>query len=292
MIVKLKGIGNLNFFGLVVCCLTVGLLSILFQVERIEATAATSINIDGKELHESQHLITHVDGRVYVPVRYIAEYIGAQVEWNSKQRKVTFYYKQSRVELWLDAEEYKVNGTVRKMDAKPYIKQGRTLVPVRFIATGLGLNVRWDPTANRVMLKQLGVHTVMTNESLYLRNQQSDLYWLAKIIHTEARGEPLQGQIAVGAVVLNRTNSTEFPNTVYDVIFDKWDVYYQFEPVQNGEIHRLEPNDSSYEAARRALAGEDPTSGALFFHNSAISQSAWMASKPVITRIGKHDFMY
>jgi N-acetylmuramoyl-L-alanine amidase len=355
MRVRFESLGIVNLFNLTIRCLIAVLLFSFFQTERVEAVSTTSINIDGNELYEGQNLISLVDGRVYVPVRYIAEHLGGQVEWDSNQRKVTFYNKQNnkqnKVELWIGVEEFKVNGILRKMDAKPHIKQNRTLVPIRFVADGLGLNVRWDAIAKRVMINQLGLHTVMANESLFLIGQafdttadhlirqnnltnemiipdqvltvpkkryskdtviqrtikstdvsaqqasnpnektNTDLYWLAKIIHTEARGEPFKGQIAVGAVVLNRVSTPLFPNNVYDVIFDKWGIYYQFEPVQNGEIHRLEPNETSYEAARRALAGEDPTNGALFFHNSAISQSEWMAAKSVIIRIGKHDFM-
>lgn len=345
MYVRLKGLEKLNLINFSKRFLIVVLFLSFFQTEHVEAAVSTSINIDGKELYEGQNLSTLINGRVYVPVRYIAEHLGGQVEWDSNQRKVTFYNKQNnkqnKVELWIGVEEFKVNGVLRKMDAMPQIKQNRTLVPVRFVADGLGLNVRWDAIAKRVMINQLGLHTVMTNESLFLigrafdttaedlikqnkltsemiipgqvltvpkqgysedtviqsskaneKTTNTDLYWLAKIIYTEARGEPFKGQIAVGAVVLNRVSSSLFPNNVYDVVFDKWGIYYQFEPVQNGEIYRLEPNATSYEAARRALGGEDPTNGALFFHNSSISQSAWMAAKPVTIRIGKHDFMY
>lgn len=136
------------------------------------------------------------------------------------------------------------------------------------------------------------VATSQTNSRGTARNSytEDDLYWLAKIIHAEARGESYEGQVAVGAVVLNRKNSPKFPNTVYGVIFEKWDgKYYQFSPVLDGTIN-LEPNDSARKAARDAINGVDPSGGALYFYNPATSTNKWIYNLPIIKRIGKHVF--
>jgi len=92
--------------------------------------------------------------------------------------------------------------------------------------------------------------------------QDKDLELLAKAIHGEARGEPYEGQVAVGAVVLNRVESDEFPNNLRDVIYQA----NQFSAVEDGQIN-LTPNETSYKAARDALYGRDPSLGALFFYN-------------------------
>lgn len=119
---------------------------------------------------------------------------------------------------------------------------------------------------------------------------REDLYWLAKIIHAESRGEPFEGQVAVGAVILSRVKHSDFPNSIYGVIYDKWDgKYYQFSPVQDGSIN-LEPNDTALRAAKQALNGVDPSGGALYFYNPEKSTSKWIFSRPVIKRIGKHVF--
>lgn len=108
---------------------------------------------------------------------------------------------------------------------------------------------------------------------------------LARIISAEAKGEPFHGQVAVGAVILNRVASGRFPKTIAANVLK----HGQFEPVANGAIWR-EPTASAYRAARLALKGWDPTGGALYFFNPAKSTSRWIWSRPVVTRIGDHIF--
>ncbi|MEW9670326.1 cell wall hydrolase [Ammoniphilus sp. 3BR4] len=117
-----------------------------------------------------------------------------------------------------------------------------------------------------------------------------DLKWLSQIIHAEAKGEPLKGKIAVGAVVLNRVEHEEFPKSVYQVIHQRTKKgKYQFQPVANGKINNR-PNPESVEAAKLALKGNDPTNGALFFFNPKLSRSSWMANLPKKAQIGNHVF--
>lgn len=119
-----------------------------------------------------------------------------------------------------------------------------------------------------------------------LSSQSSnDLYLLAKCIHAEARGEPYVGQVAIGAVILNRVKSSKFPNTVYGVIYQPW----AFTAVNDGQIN-LKPNQSAYNAARDALNGWDPTYGAIYYYNPATATSSWIWSRKIVVKIGKHNF--
>ncbi len=118
---------------------------------------------------------------------------------------------------------------------------------------------------------------------------REELMLLAKLIHAEARGESFEGQIAVGAVILNRLTSPHFPKTIPEIIFQKNSRVYQFTPVADGSIN-LEPDEKAVEAATQALSGKDPTNGALFFYNPDISKDQWIRTLPVITRIGNHVF--
>lgn len=113
----------------------------------------------------------------------------------------------------------------------------------------------------------------------------NDVYLLAKCIHAEARGEPYSGQVAIGAVILNRVRSSKFPNTVYGVIYQPW----AFTCVNDGQIN-LEPNQSAYNAARDALNGWDPTYGAIYYYNPATATSSWIWSRQIVVKIGKHNF--
>ncbi len=113
----------------------------------------------------------------------------------------------------------------------------------------------------------------------------NDLYLLAKCIHAEARGEPYSGQVAVGAVILNRVKSSKFPNTIYGVIYQP----YAFTAVSDGQIN-LEPNSTAYKAARDALNGWDPTYGCIYYYNPSTATSSWIWSRKVVVTIGKHNF--
>lgn len=108
---------------------------------------------------------------------------------------------------------------------------------------------------------------------------------LARLISAEARGEPYQGQVAVGAVVLNRIDHPSFPNTMSGVIYQPG----AFSCMYDGQFDQPVA-DSCYKAAREALAGADPTGGAIYYFNPATATSKWIWSRPHIVTIGKHRF--
>ena len=119
-----------------------------------------------------------------------------------------------------------------------------------------------------------------------LNSQNSnDLYLLAKCIYAEARGEVYVGKVAVGAVILNRVASPDFPNTVYGVIYQPW----AFTAVHDGQIN-LEPDTEAYQAAQDALSGWDPSYGSLYYYNPAVATSSWIWSRQTVVTIGNHIF--
>ena len=113
----------------------------------------------------------------------------------------------------------------------------------------------------------------------------NDLYLLARTIHAEARGEPYEGQVAVGAIIMNRVKSPLFPNTVSGVVYQP----QAFSVVADGQIN-MAPNETAIKAAREALNGADPTGGCLYYYNPAKTKSQWILSREVVTTIGKHNF--
>ena len=113
----------------------------------------------------------------------------------------------------------------------------------------------------------------------------SDVYLLARTIYAEGRGEPYTGQVAIAAVVLNRVRSSQFPNTVSGVVYQK----HAFTAVTDGQIN-LTPNDTAMKAAKDAINGWDPTGGALYYYNPAVATSAWIFDRQTVTVIGKHVF--
>lgn len=118
-----------------------------------------------------------------------------------------------------------------------------------------------------------------------VRLSAPEVEWLAQMIYAEARGEPYLGQVAVGAVIINRILSSQFPNTLRGVLFQN----NAFQPIRNGSFY-MTPNESARKAALEALNGSDPTGGALFFFNPRQSTDRFMHSRPAKTTIGSHRF--
>lgn len=114
---------------------------------------------------------------------------------------------------------------------------------------------------------------------------EEEVRLLARIIEAEAGGESILGQVAVGAVVMNRVRSPQFPNTLSGVLYQS----LAFESVSNGYFHKV-TGTRYMEVARRAMAGEDPTRGALFFYNPVGVTSQWILSRKVLCVIGNHRF--
>ena len=116
-------------------------------------------------------------------------------------------------------------------------------------------------------------------------SQSGDLYLLARLISAEARGEPYVGQVAVGAVVLNRVEHPSFPNSISGVVYQPG----AFSCLDDGQFN--EPvAESAYRAAQEALNGYDPSYGAIYYFNPATATSRWIWSRPLIVQIGSHRF--
>lgn len=133
-------------------------------------------------------------------------------------------------------------------------------------------------------------NSTATQTSAKVAYSQADVDLLARLINSEAEGEPYNAKVAVGAVVLNRVKDPRFPNTISAVIYEKNGVYYQFTPVLNGTINKPAPQDS-INAAYDSLKGEDPTKGAVYYFDDSTTNQ-WLWSKPIAIRIDKMIFTY
>ncbi len=153
----------------------------------------------------------------------------------------------------------------------------KTLEAVKYFQRKNGLKA--DGIVGKATLAALGISSSSGSFS------SNDEYLLARMISAEARGEPYLGQVAVGAVILNRVESPSFPNTISGVLYQKG----AFTAITDGQWN--EPiSDSAYRAAREALSGNDPTGGAIYYFNPAKTSNKFMWSRPVITVIGSHKF--
>ncbi len=125
-------------------------------------------------------------------------------------------------------------------------------------------------------------------ESTYAASSNtSDIQLMARAINGEARGEPYEGQVAVGAVILNRVKSSQFPNSIAGVIYQSG----AFTAVADGQINQpISEGSTVYKAARDAMNGWDPTGGCIYYFNPATATNKWIWSRPLVKTIGKHRF--
>lgn len=141
-------------------------------------------------------------------------------------------------------------------------------------------NLAVDGIAGKQTLAAMGIQS--SSGSGY---SSSDYNLLARLISAESRGEPYVGQVAVGAVVLNRVSHPSFPNTISGVIYQSG----AFSCLNDGQFWK-EVSDSSYRAARDALNGWDPSGGAIYYYNPTTAKNQWIRSRPIIYRVGRHVF--
>lgn len=158
----------------------------------------------------------------------------------------------------------------------------KTEEAVRFFQRKNGLSV--DGQVGNQTLAALGI-SPQSGKVSAMQDQSGDLYLLARLISAEARGEPYVGQVAVGAVVLNRVEHPSFPNTVSAVIYQPG----AFSCLDDGQFDQP-ISESAWRAAQEAIDGSDPSSGAIYYFNPATATSKWIWSRPLIVQIGNHRF--
>lgn len=156
----------------------------------------------------------------------------------------------------------------------------QTQSAVRKFQRDNGLTV--DGIAGPKTLSYLGISSGSSGNGQYSSN---DVYLLAKVIAAEARGESYVGQVAVGAVVLNRVSHSSFPDSIAGVVYQPG----AFSCV-NDSNWSVAPTAESQKAARDAINGWDPSGGAIYYYNPAKTSNQWIRSRPVIVTIGSHLF--
>lgn len=157
----------------------------------------------------------------------------------------------------------------------------KTVAAVKYFQRKNGLTA--DGIAGPKTLAAMGISSGSSSATSSYSN--SDINLLAKLIYGEARGESYVGQVAVGAVVMNRIKSSSFPNSMSGVIYQR----YAFTAVDDGQIN-LTPNETAKKAAQDAMNGWDPTYGAIYYYNPRTATSAWIFSRQTTVTIGNHVF--
>ncbi len=261
--------------------LTAVALALALGMALILPGSASVLTVNGQNLW-TESMARLEDGTTYVSLRVVSNVLApqAQVSWEDG----TAWVRGAGVTLRArPGQNYvTVNDRALYVPKLVQMESGRVMVPIRVLAEALGGSVDWSPSAGITLTVGSGV----PGPAPYA---QEELYWMSRIISAESQGEPLAGKIAVGTVVLNRVASNEFPNTIYDVIFDdKWGV--QFTPAANGTIYH-EPTAESVLAAKLCLEGARMAGDSLFFIAPDIATNFWvMENREFVVTIGRHWF--
>ena len=238
------------------------------------AARTVPVQVDGQLLEDGSYL---EQGVTYVPLRTILDAMGGwEVSWDSRTK--TAVADSGSARLTADPARNTIQVGGKTYSGRVTVEDGRTFVPLRILVEALDGKVCWDGRLSGAAVTSAGAEY-----------DAEELYWLSRIICAESGGEPMEGQIAVGNVVLNRVESQDFPDTIPDVIFE-YNGKIQFEPVENGTVYK-DPTERSVEAAKRTLDGENTIGDALFFYAPALSQGEWInENRTYYKTIGCHRF--
>ena len=263
--------GGRSFPGGKLLC---GLLAAASLSLPAQAARAVPVQVDGGLLQSGSYV---EQGVTYVPLRYLLDALGGwTISWDSQTQEALAVSGSARLAADPTADTITISG--QEYAGRVTVENGRTYVPLRLVTEALGGSAEWDPYLGGAAVTSAGAE-----------HNAADFYWLSRIISAESGGECLEGQIAVGNVVLNRVASREFPDTIPGVIFDRVDGV-QFEPVSNGTVYKA-PAIQAMEAARRVLAGEKVIGNAMYFYAPALSQGVWVnANRTYYKTIGCHRF--
>ena len=250
----------------------VTLILVMMAMPISGATISPAVHLNGVELaFDSPPYI--VDGRTMVPVRAITEALGAQVDWDGETEIITIsIFETTTLYLKIGISAYVINGNSYVMDAAPEIREGRTMVPLRFVAEGLGCDVIWHEATSSVELTKEGF---VVSEAFAVNKDYTDedLLWLARIVNVEGLDIGYEAKLAIANVVINRAKGDEYPDTVYKVIMDN-DYAIQFPPAHRSSFQSLEPDEQSWLVAEDALKGNNNIDDCLYFNNRPFKSKA------------------
>ena len=265
--------------------LTISALAVFTSADCIYPTepADFDVVVDGFA-YEGE--VLSVKDIAYVSLREFACMADNSVVW-WEEDEAAAYVRTDSLDLRAPEDEFYIeaNGRMLWCEYGVFTENDILYIPLGKAAKAFGFDTTYVYEDNTTYLtRERGA--VVSAEDYY---DETDVYWLSKIIHAEAQGEPYRGKLAVGNVILNRVESDEFPDTVYDVIFDN-DHGVQFTPTVNGAIDQ-EPNEDSVIAAKLCLDDAVLNEHMLYFLNERIAGSLWIPQNcKFVMAIGEHTF--
>ena len=268
--------------------------------ERPTPTAAPSLApLPRREHAEGESLRVYVDGLlsarglredgcVYVPVRALCDFFGQEMRWSGDEESFSLRVGHLAVNGSRGREYYTAAGRYIWAPEDWLVRGGELYLPARALQKLFTLEAEEDD--GTLAFSSEGMELLTGGTDYYALNfPTEELYWLSHIIAAEARFEPLDGQIGVGNVVMNRVRSERFPGTVFEVIYDTANAI-QFKPIALGGI-REEPSEQAMIAACLVLEGADTVGESLYFVNPDYADAGWFdRALEKTAQIGSHIF--
>ncbi len=264
--------------------LALGLLAFSASASFISA----KVMIRGEEL-TAKPPVRMIEGVTYVPLRGFVTALAPDAEfgWDEETETATVSIPGLDMQISQSKTYLVANGRYLYLGGEVRNDQGRLLLPLRPLAKAFGVEVSWDEERQSAIVTG-EVKPLAPGWSFY---NEENLYWLSRIVYSEAGGEPLDGQIAVAQVVINRKACYLWPNSIYGVIFDDR-AGVQFSPTANGTIYQ-EPSAEAVIAAKLALDGADVVEDCCYFLNPDISDDGWFERNcEYYATIGSHKFYH
>lgn len=209
---------------------------------------------------------------VFVVGRYIVEALGGTIEWFEEMQTVKMMLDEKSIEIVIGSLDAKVDGEAVELYKAPFIKDGRTMIPLRFVSENFGCQVSWDQETYTVDI--VNPLAEIPEDYIYERDYtDEDLYLLSKIVTVESGDYSMEMAMAIANTVLNRVEHESFPDTIEGVIYQT-DGNVQFPPAHKESFESLEPKPISTAAAKKALEGVNNIGDSLFFNNRPFSSKS------------------
>ena len=244
-----------------------------------------NMNINGRDVLKGS--VFNYGGVTYVPMFRFADWLGVfTYSYNKYSRSATL--EGTNLEINARAGDFYIVANDRYFYTGGEVLAigGEIYVPILPITKALNSHWSYNSENSTFYIRSGDTRLLRSGAQVY---REDEVFWLARIITAEAKGEPMKGKMAVGNVVLNRVRSSAYPNTIYGVIFDKR-YGIQFSPVANGTIYQT-PTVDSIIAAKMCLEGYTLSDKIIYFVNPVKAPNSWISkSRPYAFRIGNHTF--
>jgi N-acetylmuramoyl-L-alanine amidase len=244
-----------------------------------------NLNVNGRQVLRGR--VFNLGGITYVPMFAFADWLG-MFTYSYNANAATARVEGENLEITAHAGDLYIVANGRYFYTGREVVQfgGEIYVPILPMTKALNSRVQWRDDINGFYVSSGDTRKLQRASQVY---RADEVFWLARIISAEARGEPMKGKLAVGNVILNRVRSSAYPNTIYGVIFDR-KYGTQFSPVANGTIYNT-PTADSIIAAKMCLEGYSLSSDILYFVNPKKAPNSWISqNRPYAFTVGNHAF--